>query len=99
MQAEILAANPGSKVRILAVNDVGQESYVATASEPDHAIPILQDTAAVGAWALWSVTYRDVVILDGEGLPLGVFNLTDNSLADPAAYDTLLDFLRLAAGE
>jgi len=99
MQGEILAANPASKIRIFAVNDVGQEAYPATAADPDHTIPILQDTAAVGAWGLWNVTYRDVVILDGEGMPLGVFNLTDNTLADPAAYDTLLDFLRLAAGE
>jgi hypothetical protein len=99
MQAEILAANPASKIRILAVNDVGQETYVATAADPGHVVPILQDTAAVGAWGLWSVTYRDVVILDGEGMPLGVFNLTEHDLSVPEAYGTLLDFLRLSAGE
>jgi len=99
MQAEILAANPASKVRLFAVNDVGEETFVATAAGTSRTIPILQDTAAVGAWGLWNVTYRDVVILDGEGMPLGVFNLTEHNLAVQADYDALLAYLRLAAGE
>lgn len=99
MQAEIVAANPASKVRLFAVNDAGEEAYVATAAGASHTIPILQDTAAVGAWGLWNVTYRDVVILDGEGRCLGVYNLTTHNLQVQADYDALLGFLRLAAGE
>src|SRR5688572_12359275 len=99
MQDEILAANPASKIRLFAVNDVGEEGNVGTAAGTTHEAPILQDTAAVGAWGLWNVTYRDVVILDGENRPLGVFNLTEHNLAVEADYEALLAFLRLAAGE
>ena len=98
MQAEILSANPASSIRILAVNDDGEESAVPVASE-GRVIPILQDTAEVDAWGLWNVTYRDVVILDGEGRCLGVYNLTEHNLGLESDYDDLLAFLRLAAGE
>src|SRR5687768_10837987 len=99
MQAEILAANPASAIRILAVNDVGEEGSVALAAGAEHVIPILQDTLEVGAWGAWNVTYRDVVILDGEGKCLGVYNLTEHNLGLPSDYADLLAFLRLAAGE
>jgi hypothetical protein len=99
MQAEILAANPNSRIRIRAVNDAGHESGVAGAAGADRTIPILQDTVAVGAWALWGVQYRDVVVLDGDGNAVGVYNLTDHNLAFTPDYDDLLDALRLAAGE
>ncbi len=99
MQAEILAANPASAIRVFAVNDVGEEAFVGIAAGSVHAAPILQDTAEVGAWGLWNVTYRDVVILDGEGRCLGVYNLTEHNLQVQADYDALLGFLRLAAGE
>ncbi|MDX2009433.1 MAG: hypothetical protein SFW67_04545 [Myxococcaceae bacterium] len=47
-------------------------------------MPLLQDTAAVNAWSVWQVTYRDVVIVDAEGKRRAVYNLTQNDLAVPA---------------
>ena len=99
MQEEILAANPASRIRIRAVNDFGHESGVAGAAGVDRTLPILQDTAEVGAWGLWGVAYRDVVILDGDGNALGRFNLTTHNLAFLGDYETLLASLRVAAGE
>jgi hypothetical protein len=99
MQKEILAANPGSRIRILAVNDAGHESGVPSAVGADRTLPLLQDAPEVSAWTLWGVAYRDVVVLDGENRPLGVFNLTERSLDHRPEYDVLLDALRIAAGE
>jgi hypothetical protein len=98
MQAEILAANPSSKIRLLAVNDFGHETGNPLAVE-GRVLPLLQDTAEAAVWTSWGIAYRDVVILDGENRSLGVFNLTDHNLSLKVEYDALLDFLRLKAGE
>ncbi|HCP46065.1 MAG TPA: hypothetical protein DIU15_08495 [Deltaproteobacteria bacterium] len=45
----------------------------------------------------WQVAYRDVIVLDGANEWFGVFNLTDNSLADPANYQILRQMLIDAA--
>lgn len=97
MQAEILAANPSSKIRILGVNGTGQEAYNDLAVA-DNSIPWLQDTADT-AWGAWGVTYRDVVILDAANRKVAVFNLTEHDLAIPGEYAALLALLRSAAGE
>ncbi|MEL6183188.1 MAG: hypothetical protein AAFU79_01095 [Myxococcota bacterium] len=47
-------------------------------------LPLLQDTGGVDAWSQWGVTYRDVWVLDGENRPVGVINLTDRDLSQPA---------------
>ena len=52
-------------------------------------LPILQDTADANVWTSWAVTWRDLVVLDGEGRKALVFNLTTNNLADPDNYATL----------
>ena len=47
---------------------------------------------------MWAPTYRDVVVLDGENVIFGVYNLTSNDLAEPANYDALRQlFLDAAA--
>ena len=56
-------------------------------------IPLLQDTVEETVWGNWGVQYRDVVILDGEGREVDVYNLTDNNLADPDKYATLKSML------
>lgn len=61
-------------------------------------IGLLQDTAVEDVWSRWSVTYRDVVILDGEGRRVGVFNLTTYNLADATSYAELKSMLLEAAG-
>lgn len=95
---EILGANPASKIRILAVNDEGDEAGNDLAVE-GRTIPLLQDSVEVSAWTSWAVTYRDVVVLDGDGNALGRFNLTDHNLDVLENYDLLLDYLRAVAGE
>ncbi len=45
------------------------------------------------------MNYRDVVVLDGDGIAVGRFNLTDNGLADSENYAALLAYLRSLAGE
>jgi hypothetical protein len=97
MQAEILAANPASKIRILGINQTGQEAYndLAVAG---NSIPWLQD-AADAAWGGWAATWRDVVILDGANRKVGVFNLTEHDITQPAEYAALLALLKSAAGE
>lgn len=43
----------------------------------------------MNAWALWSVTWRDVVILDTANRRVAVYNLTTHNLADTADYAEL----------
>jgi hypothetical protein len=106
MQAEILAANPQSKVRILAVNGPG---YEAGNDFLEHDLPCLQD-GAKGPWTTWNPIYRDVVVLDGENRKVAVTNLTDAPLAEYSAatgqyetnaanYAALKQVLLGAAGE
>jgi hypothetical protein len=81
------------------VNDAGHESGVPLAVAGGATIPLLQDTAGVGAWALWSVAYRDLVILDDANGAVGTFNFTELNLFDPWVHDEVKAYLRLQAGE
>lgn len=87
MQGELDAVAPGAVV-LLAVNaagfESGNEGFVT-----GKTMPLLQDTAQVNLWAAWSVTYRDVVVLDADGKQRAVYNLTTNDLASPANYEAL----------
>ncbi len=94
MQAELDSENVA--VSLLTVNEAGHESGVPGMAMLGP-LPILQDTAAVNAWRLWSVTYRDVVIVDPDNIRLGAFNLTTNDLSDPENYARLKQQLRDAA--
>lgn len=60
-------------------------------------IPLLQDTVEIDAWAAWAVDYRDVVILDRDNIPVGVFNLTDHDLSIMGEYEALKNMLLDAA--
>lgn len=96
MQAEFDATVPELKIELLGVNGAGHESGVALMTE-GRTIPLLQDTAEADVWGLWAVTYRDVVILDRENVPYGVFNLTEHDLANMAEYAALKGMLLDAA--
>ncbi|MDP6530067.1 MAG: hypothetical protein QF819_09500 [Gemmatimonadota bacterium] len=61
-------------------------------------LPWLQDVADQNVWGVWSVTYRDVVVLDEENVPVAVFNLTTGDLGNPAHYDSLKALLWAVAG-
>ena len=56
-------------------------------------IPFLQDVKDVNAWRKWEVVYRDVIILDRDGVPVGVFNLTEHDLSMMGEYETLKGML------
>ena len=52
-------------------------------------LPLLQDTPEENAWNDWNVNYRDVIVLDEEGLLAGTYNLSANDLTTPASFDAL----------
>ena len=58
-----------------------------------RSLPWLQETRADSVWQRWDVTYRDVVILDAENLPVAVFNLSRHNLNNAAEYDSLRSLL------
>ena len=99
MQNEIDAMGLTLDVRILGINESGQESGNETACQGKD-LPWLQEVPAEPVWATWKINYRDVVILDGDNVPVHVFNLTDHNLSDPAEFAILKSMLvNLAGGE
>lgn len=96
MQLEIDAESPELGIRLLGVNGAGYEGGVPLMAE-GRVIPLLQDTVEVDAWTAWSVEYRDVIILDRDNAPVGVFNLTDHDLSQMGEYVTLKGMLLDAA--
>jgi hypothetical protein len=57
-------------------------------------LPWLQETVNDDVWGDWSVTYRDVIILDANNIPVGVYNLTAHDLSAAANRDALKQKLR-----
>jgi hypothetical protein len=76
-----------SQVVLLTVNEAGYEAGNAEFIV-DKTMPLLQDTPK-GAWSLWQVAWRDVVVVDALGRRRDVFNLTQNDLSTAANFDTL----------
>jgi hypothetical protein len=102
MQSELDAAYPALRIQLLGVNQRGQEPGNASTTA-GRDLPWLQDVDENGNSAgdvaddLWDVTFRDVVILDGENVQVGVFNLSANDLGDTEHYNTLREMLVDAA--
>lgn len=92
LQQDIDAASPAVPISILGVNQVGHEVSNDSITA-DRDIPWLQETVDYDVWSAWGVTYRDVVILGGDNIPVAVFNLTVNDLSVPANYDALRTLL------
>jgi hypothetical protein len=97
MQKE-LDAELGAKVQLLGVNGIGQEAGNPSITA-NRTIPWLQDTASEAVWASWNVTYRDVVVLDGENRPVAIYNVTSNNLGIPENYAALKQILLDAAAK
>ncbi|MCG3135389.1 MAG: hypothetical protein HMLKMBBP_03040 [Planctomycetes bacterium] len=95
MQADLLAEDPQSPVRLFAVNPATFEGGNAFVT---GAIPLLQEAGAAGPWKTWRPTYRDVVVLDRQNRKLAVFNLTEHDLRQQTEYDALRAILAAAAG-
>ena len=83
---------PDLGIALLGVNGIGFESGVPQMAS-GRFIPLLQDVAEVDAWTQWEVVYRDVIILDREGVPVGVFNLTEHDLSMMGEYEALKGML------
>jgi hypothetical protein len=96
MQDELDAEDLALEVQNLMVNQQGAESGIPSACM-GRDLALVQDTESAKAWDSWVVTYRDVVILDAQNRVAGIYNLTENNLADPDKYEVLKDFLRQAA--
>lgn len=96
MQFELNGSFPELGIELLGVNGSGYESGIPQMVQ-DRFIPLLQDVIEVDAWGQWAVVYRDVIILDREGAPVGVFNLTDHDLGMMGEYETLKGMLIDAA--
>ena len=93
MQIEL--ASEGHDVRLFAINEIGFSGTSLMAALGD--IPILQDTSEFFVWESWDVTFRDVVILDRANQKVGEFNLTTDSLSNPANYEALKALLIASA--
>ena len=92
MQAELDTTATNIPVRILGVNATGQESG-NSAIVVGNSIPWLQDLAAQNVWSDWSVTYRDVIVLDDENKVARIYNLTEHDLGNPVYYNQLKGLL------
>ncbi len=86
MQKELDLASPG--IQLSGVNETGHESGNAEACA-GKTLPWLQDNVMENVWSFWSVTYRDVILLDAGNEVVGVYNLTAHDLNVPANYDEL----------
>ena len=102
MQGELDAEYPLLKIQLLGINEKGQESGNTNATN-GRDIPWLQDVDLDGngradvAYDLWDVTFRDVVILDGNNVQVDVYNLNDHNLAEAEEYAALKEMLIDAA--
>ncbi len=98
LQKQLLAANPSTRIRLVGVNGDGYGSANDLAVAGND-IPWLQDTQLDDAYGLWQVAYRDVVILDEDGVRVGVFSLLSADLRNAATYEALRTLLLEKAGE
>lgn len=101
MQAELKTSYPLLRIQLLGVNLVGHESGNSLIVA-GRSLPMLQDVDAnqdgqSDAWTAWATEWRDVVILDGQNVKTGVFNLTQHNLATASEYATLRTMLIDAA--
>lgn len=87
MMSELETERAGA-IQLLAINEVGHESGTETMAALGD-IPLLQDTMQGDVWASWSAGYRDVVIVDGEGVRVEAYNLTTFDLSNPDNYAAL----------
>ena len=88
MQEELNAERPDLSIQIVGVNEIGYDSGNEEICE-EADLPWLQDDKTALVWDRWAVTYRDVWILDGDNVPVAIYNLTTHGLSDEANYATL----------
>ncbi len=95
MQKEFARHYPSLQIKILGINEVGQESANNSITN-GRDIPWLQDVdqspqnGKSDVWYdSWKIEYRDVVVVDTAGNEVGRFNVTPHSLAIEQNYNDL----------
>ena len=99
LQNELEAEYPDLPISIIGVNRSGG-SYASgnPLAAQGRDIPWLQDTVEQDVWSAWEVGFRDVIIVDADGVYYGTYNLTSNNLSNADNFDSLRDLLLTAAG-
>lgn len=87
----------GSSAQIVGVNEHGFDASNASFTD-GRDLPWLQDTAEASVWSVWGVTYRDLFIVDSEGVLRNIYNLSGNDLRSDAATAELLSILGALEG-
>jgi len=72
----------------LGVNQIGRESANDLMTE-GRDLPWLQEDATYLVWDDWEPVYRDVIVLDGDNIIFGVYNLSSQDLGDDENYNAL----------
>jgi hypothetical protein len=101
LQQELRGAYPALRIQLTGVNERGQEPGNASATA-GRVLPWLQDVDANSdgnsdVFTSWQVALRDVVILDGSNVKVGVYNLNSHDLGNAANLATLRGMLVDAA--
>jgi hypothetical protein len=92
LQSEIDTLGWGLNVRFLGLNEIGHgvgNTNIPAVSD----LPWLQDNTEQKVWDSWDVTFRDIVILDEQNVPVATFNVTTYNLGVSANYDSLRTLL------
>jgi hypothetical protein len=92
MQDQLELEHPELDIQLLGVNEEGHEAGNELVTT-NRDIPWLQDTAESDWWGIWDPAYRDVIILDGQGELVAIYNLTDKPITENENYFELYDLL------
>ena len=91
--------NDTLNVNILGVNEIGFTNF-GNALNSSHSLPLLQEIPQYNVNDSWSVSYRDVWILNEVQEPYAVVNLTTYNLSNPVNYNGLKNlFIGAATGQ
>jgi hypothetical protein len=84
-----------SELEGVVIVGVNQFNYASGNDSFTHGrdLPWLQEEEGDNVWETWMVTYRDVIIVDSDGYPVDVYNLTEHDLSESATYNELRDLL------
>jgi len=84
------------EIHILGVNQAGYDAGNDLICD-GRDLPWLQEATGDDVWTDWGATYRDVIILDEDNVPIDVYNLTVHNLSVHAEYEALKQLLLDAA--
>jgi len=91
--------NDTLNVNILGVNEIGFANF-GNALNSSYSLPLLQEIPQYNVNDSWSVSYRDVWILNEVQEPYAVVNLTTYNLSNPVNYNGLKNlFIGAAVGQ